>query len=452
MLTVIAAGFTEGSLTRDAYDALRECANIVLHTERCGAAALLRSEGRSFKSLDDLYENCPDFDSHNAAVLARLKEECAKGDTAYVVFDLRDETVRALVREGFPARLVPGPAEDGILEAYTTGAPAVCLAAGDVTEETALSPFCDTLVREIDSRILAGTVKLALLDAYPEDTQIRYTCAGRAPQTAAITDLDRLEGYDHTFSVLVPACRDLTKLDRYDANALERLVRRLTRPDGCPWDSVQTHESMRGALIEESYEAAEAIDDKDDDALADELGDVLYNVMLHADIAQRHGSFCFADVVTAVAKKLIRRHPFVFADGTAGSAQEALAAWDEAKKKEKSSGGTNMVASVARTLPSMTRAAKLIARSGMPQDPAKCLKDLAERASSCGGEEAVGDMLFAAARYAASVGSDPEAALRGACDRFQNKYERQDKERRNDEQDTTDRQDGTGMRTDSCTG
>ena len=122
---------------------------------------------------------------------------------------------------------------------------------------------------------------------------------------------------------------------RYSIADLERIIALLRAPDGCPWDREQTHQSVRANLIEETYEAVEAIDTQNTELLKEELGDVLMQVLFHAQIEAERGVFAFADVVGGVAKKLIVRHPHVFGDTEARDADEVLRNWDEIKKQTK---------------------------------------------------------------------------------------------------------------------
>ena len=125
---------------------------------------------------------------------------------------------------------------------------------------------------------------------------------------------------------------------RYDVNDLRNLIKLLCSPEGCPWDREQTHESIRRNLLEEAYEAAEAIDNNNTESLIEELGDVLMQVVFHADIAERAGSFTLDDIADATCKKLLRRHPHVFGSVRAKNSEEAIAFWEDIKRKEKQSG------------------------------------------------------------------------------------------------------------------
>ena len=134
----------------------------------------------------------------------------------------------------------------------------------------------------------------------------------------------------------------------------------LRSPEGCPWDREQTHQSIRQNMLEEAYEAADAIDHMDMDNLKEELGDVLLQVVFHASMAQEAGQFTFDDVVDGVCQKLVYRHPHVFGAVEAGGPEGALSAWDAQKRAEKGQKtAADALDSVARALPGLTRAAKL---------------------------------------------------------------------------------------------
>lgn len=126
-------------------------------------------------------------------------------------------------------------------------------------------------------------------------------------------------------------------MKKYTLEDLLEIVNTLRSENGCPWDREQTHESLKVCLVEESNEVLEAIDNKDDENLVEELGDVFLQVLMHSQIGKEEGRFCFEDVVQAVSEKMIRRHPHVFGDAKASNPEEALKNWKEAKAKEKES-------------------------------------------------------------------------------------------------------------------
>ena len=230
---------------------------------------------------------------------------------------------------------------------------------------------------------------------------------------------------------------DFQCASHYTVDDLRRIMEALRAPDGCPWDRAQTHRSIRANMLEEAYEAADAIDRGDMDNLKEELGDVLLQVVFHARMAQEAGQFTFDDVVDGVCRKLIFRHPHVFGTQTAGDAEGALSAWDAQKRREKGQRTTaDAMDSVARAMPALMRAEKLqgkAAKAGFdwPEiGPAldKVSEELSElrRAveEDANVEEELGDLLFAAAKAGRFAGVDPERALRLACDKFIRRFRR----------------------------
>ena len=147
---------------------------------------------------------------------------------------------------------------------------------------------------------------------------------------------------------------NFTRKPRYDYADLLEIIRLLRSPEGCPWDKAQTHASIRRGLLEESYEAAEAIDLDDAALLQEELGDVLMQVVFHADIEKDRGRFTMEDVVDGVVKKLLYRHPHVFGSGQEDSPQSVSVSWDKLKRAEKGQKTTgDAMDSVARSLPGL---------------------------------------------------------------------------------------------------
>ena len=218
---------------------------------------------------------------------------------------------------------------------------------------------------------------------------------------------------------------------RYDYEDLLRVIHILRSPGGCPWDQEQTHQSIRREFLEESYEAVEAIDTGDVALLREELGDVLMQVVFHADIEADAGRFTMADVVDEITKKMIYRHPHVFADVQADNTEQVLVNWEQLKQTEKGQKtATDTLDSVARTLPQLWRAEKIqkkAAKAGFDwADISGALDKLEEEtaelreavASGSGVEEELGDVLFAAVKVARFAGVDPEVALSATCEKF----------------------------------
>jgi tetrapyrrole methylase family protein / MazG family protein len=213
---------------------------------------------------------------------------------------------------------------------------------------------------------------------------------------------------------------------------LIRVMHRLRGPDGCPWDREQTHQTLARHLLEEAHEALEAIDGGDPDRIREELGDVLLQVVFHSEMAMEAGTFDIDDVAEGIVRKLIRRHPHVFAGATVDSADEVLVNWERIKGEEKGEHGIDD--DIPASLPALARAAKVQRRAaGFGFDwrsregaMAKLREELAEleEAPPEREEDELGDVLFAVAALARRLGVDAETALRKATARFAERFDR----------------------------
>ena len=225
--------------------------------------------------------------------------------------------------------------------------------------------------------------------------------------------------------------------EAYNIYDLLNIMRLLRAPDGCPWDKVQTHESIRVNFIEETYEAVDAIDKRDYDLLREELGDVLMQVIFHSIMEEEAGRFSFDDVCDEVCKKLIVRHPHVFGDVSADTPDEVLRNWDAIKMRTKAQVKVaDSVDDVPRSLPALMRAQKVqkrSAKSGMDfadaeQAASKVPEELGELMSAADtGDrdritEELGDLLFSVVNIARFLGVDAEEALTRSTDKFSRRF------------------------------
>jgi MazG family protein len=227
-----------------------------------------------------------------------------------------------------------------------------------------------------------------------------------------------------------------------DPNPFDELVAimdRLRGPDGCPWDREQTFATLRGYLLEEAYEVAEALDHQDLDGLREELGDLLFQIVFLSRLAAERGAFGAADVARGIARKMIRRHPHVFADATAETAEDVLRNWEAIKREEKGGttrGDASVLDGIPAALPALLKAQRLgtkAARVGFDwARPADVLDKAAEelgelrRAVEAGAlddaRDELGDALFALAMAARHLSIDPEAALEAANAKFRRRF------------------------------
>jgi len=228
---------------------------------------------------------------------------------------------------------------------------------------------------------------------------------------------------------------EFTQKEFYDFRDLEKIITILRSPEGCPWDREQTHESIRRNFLEEAYEAVEAIDEKDTEHLQEELGDVLLQIMLHAEMEREKGTFDIDGVANRLSQKMILRHPHVFGEVKVSGSEEVLTNWDAIKRVEKDQKTvTDSLESVARSLPSLWRAEKVqkkAAKVGFDwpdvsgaldklEEEIRELREAVQTGENVEGE--LGDVLFSAVNVARFLKLDPENALTGSTDKFIHRF------------------------------
>lgn len=222
--------------------------------------------------------------------------------------------------------------------------------------------------------------------------------------------------------------------DAHGFDEFVEVIAKLRSPDGCPWDRAQTHKTIAKNMVEEAYEAVHAIETDDVAGLAEELGDVLLQVVLHAQIAADEGQFTIDDVVAGIDAKIVRRHPHVFGEDSAGTPLEVHAKWDEIKAAEKAEKGKGLLDDVPHALPALMLAQTISRKAvsagfeweslqGVIDKLHEEVGELAE--TEPGSQEAadeIGDILFTVVNLARKQGIDAETALRGTCDKFRDRW------------------------------
>ncbi|MGB0605210.1 MAG: nucleoside triphosphate pyrophosphohydrolase [Candidatus Latescibacterota bacterium] len=220
---------------------------------------------------------------------------------------------------------------------------------------------------------------------------------------------------------------------------LVRVMKRLRAPEGCPWDREQTHSSLKPYMLEEVYEALEAIDAEDDSELCKELGDVLLQVVFHAQIAEEEDRFTIEDVAGAIVEKLVRRHPHVFADAEVDSTEHVIANWEEIKKQERRDAGQqnpSHLDGIPKSLPALMRAQRMQARAARQgfdwrevggaldkvEEEFAELRRENEEGSTDTVEAELGDLLFSLVNVSRFLHVDPEQALQRAIAKFEKRF------------------------------
>ncbi len=224
---------------------------------------------------------------------------------------------------------------------------------------------------------------------------------------------------------------DFVGKEKYSVEDLVDILKVLRSPEGCPWDREQDHKSIRRDFLEECYEAIEAIDTADPVLLREELGDVLLQLVFHSTIEEEEGRFDFYDVVSDVAEKMVVRHPHVFADASADTAEEVLTNWDQIKREtKKQQSDREVLRSISPAMPALMRAQKVrkkAAKMGAEVLTAEKIKaritENVQNASAENGFETLGRALFDMTALAGQLGVDAEQALYEVCRAYIENFE-----------------------------
>ena len=412
-----------------------------VRTARHPAVDELALEGLVLEPLDLLYDAGDDLDTVYAAIAARVVEAAHEhGEIVYAVPgspSVAERTVVLLRGVGIDIEIVPGLsfadlAWNRLGIDPMTGARVVDARTFTVDSAGFAGPM---LLAQCDTRFVLSDVKLALLEVLPPEHEVTVLQGLGLPDeqlvTVALAELDQSVEPDHLTSVFVDTG------DVSVAGELARLLaltERLRGPGGCPWDAAQTHHSLRRHVIEEAYEVAAAIDDLPVDApggdipagaydaLEDELGDLLFQVMIHSVLASEAGAFTIADVARTVHAKLVRRHPHVFGDVEAATPDAVVTNWEQIKKGEK--GITSLVEGITPGLPSLIYVQKLLRKASSIGLSPDLPSDLLGGPAATVDEEGLGVALAALAVAGAAQGIDGESALSGWANRFKERFTR----------------------------
>ena len=402
---------------------------VVLRTSRSPIAFWLKKENISFSSLDDLYDAAEDFDHLSSAIAEHLWTQARLSPLVYAVPDL---TVDSSVQELYRLRpddgnilVVPGV---GLSDVFQSSVRPL-LGSSDLRTLSAsdfllgdYDPNTSVLITELDNPILAGDVKILLSDALEDEYRVFFLYDAASPAEIPLYELDRQPDIDHLSAVFVPGS-DFMARNSFVLDDLLRIMDRLRDPDGCPWDRAQTHQSLRPYLAEEAWECIAAIDQEDPLHLADELGDLLFQIVFHSSIGKSFDEFTINDVVNSICRKMIHRHPHVFSDSSSGSAAvPSVSEWEKLKRSE--TGSKSVLESlddISTAIPSLKYAAKLIRKisliPALRRDTAEIIAEIRnlidhlEGFASVPDESKLGRLLFLFAELCDSLNLDGELIL-----------------------------------------
>lgn len=426
-----------GALTLAQQQVIAKASSLCLQTERHPSADAVRLYNGAFHTMDDLFESSEDFDALNEAIAQRL---CENAPCVYVATGSIQNSQLPVIREAakrsnIDISVLPYlSAGDVAFPAHSRGN---AISAHDLPDQ--IDPEQNYIVEEIDSVLAAGEAKLYLGEYFPDDWKIHFASIQKdgtyISREISLCDLDRQRAYDATTIAYVPAS-DYEARTRHGFDDVMRIIRRLRAPNGCPWDREQTHVSLKNALLEESYELIDAIDEDDDKHICEEMGDVLLQFALHAAIAEEQSAFTARDACTDLVEKLIYRHPHVFGSIRVSGSDEVLKNWDALKMAQrKQTTQTEVLKSVPKSFPALLRSRKVQKKAadvGFDWTSAKDafykiaeeteeLRQAMEQGSNI--EEEMGDLLFAVVNVARLLKLEPEFLLMQATDKFIYRFE-----------------------------
>ncbi len=432
-------------LTREAWDVLSSAGEIYLRTVKHPTVAAFPSE-LVVHSFDHLYEQAESFEEVYAAIVEQVLELAHRPEgVVYAVPGhpfVAEVTGRELMRRaremGLPLRVVEGLSflEPTWRALGVDAFPHTALV--DAMELAMLHvppfpPSAPALIAQVYDRTVAAEVKMTLMAVYPDEHRVALVHAAGTSDEAVrwmpLYEIDRDDRIGLLTSLYVPALAADASFE-----AFQEVVARLRAPDGCPWDRKQTHRSLRRFLLEEAYEALEAIDLEDWEALAEELGDVLLQIVLHAQIAAEEGEFTMTDVLRGIHQKMVRRHPHVFGDLHVADADEVVRNWAAIKAQEKGHQVSKSVLDgIPRGLPALMEALEIQKRvvkvgfdwpdvEGVWRKLAEELDEVRAARTPEEQEAEIGDVLFVVVNLARWMGVDPEVALHAADVRFRRRF------------------------------
>lgn len=431
------------------YRLLQQEKHIYMRTKEHPVIKELESEGLTYVSYDDVYESYDAFEQVYEHISSDLIDKASIEEVVYAVPGhplVAERTVQLLLQKGkergIPVEIKGGQSFlDPIFGALKIDPiEGFQLLDGTDLKRSEIELTGHVLIAQVYDQFVASEVKLTLMEHVPDDYLVYIvTAVGSSEekiQPVKLYELDREMSLNNLTTIYVPPVADETIL-YHQFDAFRRIIATLRGPNGCPWDQKQTHESLKRYLLEESYELLDAIDRQDDDNMIEELGDVLLQVLLHAQIGEDEGMFSIDDVIRSVAEKMVRRHPHVFGEVSVNDTDEVLKNWDEIKKEEKGEEPSSLLASVPGAMPSLMKAhgyQKQAAKVGFDWSEVepmweKVQEELAEfqeevqHADKEKMSDEFGDILFALVNIARFYKIDSEAALAKTNTKFLNRFQ-----------------------------
>ncbi|HWO76044.1 MAG TPA: nucleoside triphosphate pyrophosphohydrolase [Bacillus sp. (in: firmicutes)] len=453
---IIVAGLGAGDLDQlplGIYKLLKQANQIFLRTKEHPVVEELENEGLTYTSFDAIYEKHNQFDAVYEEIVEELFKEANNREILYCVPGhplVAEKTVELLLAEqkqkGIQVEIKGGQSFlDAMFQAIQV----------DPIDGFQLLDAATLQVDEVDLRkhqiigqvydvYVASHVKLTLLELLPYDYPVQVVAyAGMEKEevrTVPLFELDHEPIFHNLTSLYIPPVQDEELLYNQFAT-FKRIIAALRGPGGCPWDQKQTHVTLKPYLIEEAYELLDAIDKEDVDGMIEELGDVLLQVLLHAQIGEDEGLFTIRDVIASISSKMVRRHPHVFGEKSVQSVDEVISNWQDIKAGEKNQDErkTSILDRIEKSLPSLLKAYELQKEAGKVgfdwEEAGPALQKVKEEIEELEAElsvqpidrnklaKEIGDLLFASVNVARLTKIHPEDALRMTNEKFMTRFQ-----------------------------
>ena len=419
-----------GTISEQVKRIASQCINVVLQT-----ALFDNMLDTPYSTLDEIFSSAQNFDDLTEKSCAYLLRD----DTLFI-------TLGDACQNAIALRLVARTTKSGgSVRVANQGNTALCMAMqrGVYRKPRGVSLYRAAnfiaatntdnvlVIDEIDTQTTAPELKIKL-SRYDDDNHIIFIANTKEDtgELIPLHELDNTRDFAYYTSVVLPPVSLENKL-RYTFADLVTVMNRLRGKNGCPWDKEQTHNSLKRYLVEESYEVVESIDELDMNALYDELGDVLLQVVFHAKIAEQHSEFDVSDITTAICRKMISRHTHIFGDAVANTSRDVIKNWEVIKREEKcQQSQTEVIRGVPKSMPALMRSGKVQHKAAhigfdfrkideaiykLREEIAEVEQDIAQGRDMY---EECGDLLFSAVNVVRMLSIEPEIALQKATDKF----------------------------------
>jgi len=436
-----------GLLTRQAWEVITEIPEIYIRTRLHPTLSHFPPDLR-IHSFDYLYEDSDSVEQVYKKIVDKIVDlgkfqgsvVYAVPGHPYVAEATSPEITRRAREEGILVRVIEGLSFVDAVFAALEVDPLPQTAIMDGLEIATMHfplfpPSIPALIAQIHSPMIAAEVKMTLNSLFPDEHEVKFIHGAGSPQEIVeslhLFEIDRSPHIGMLTTLYVPPLGERTSFESF-----QEVVAHLRAPDGCPWDREQTHQTLRPHLLEEAYELLTALDANDSDAMREEFGDLLLQIVLHAQIASEYGEFNMSDIIEGINTKIIYRHPHVFKEVELDGVEGVLRNWERLKVAEREAKGQHengLLDGVALALPALTQAEayqKRAARVGFDWSNLqgvldKVIEELHESQQAVSEDERraeIGDLLFAVVNLARWFDVDAESALREANIRFKNRF------------------------------